>query len=195
MTDGLLHANIRMKNVMVVDGLRVHICPKVATASISAAMHGTKYRHVFPEEQGPEYRWMCVRHPLDRLVSFWSFFCKSDTDHEIKGQHDVLKLGYRYQMPFNEFLDIALQHHYLNAHTSKQTHFAGKNSFDRLCRLENLPQEWAILQEKFPFLVKPLPLTHKSKHDNWQEYYTSSQRSRAEKVFFEDVGLYENACG
>ena len=189
----LLHAHIPLRNVMVADGLRVHICPKVATASISAAMHGVMYHHESPFQNGDEYRWMCVRHPLDRLVSCWAFFCNAPTNHEIKGQHDVLKLGYKHQMSFSDFLDIALDKHELNAHTRKQVRYTGGQKFDRLCRLENLPYEWKRLQERFSFLKQPLPLTHQSRHNGWQEYYTDEQREMAEDVFADDLALFREA--
>ncbi len=188
----LMHANIPLRNVMVAEGLRVHICPKVATASISAAMHGSGYHHESPLADGDEYRWMCIRHPLDRLVSCWAFFCNSDTDHEIKGQHDIIELGYYHKMPFDEFLDIALEKHELNAHTRKQARYAGGKKFDRLCLLEELPEEWKMLQARFHFLTKELPLTHKSDHRHWSEYYTPEQRKRAEAVFSEDMELFEH---
>lgn len=175
---------------MVADGLRVHICPKVATASISAAMHGVHYYHESPEVDGDEYRWMCVRHPLDRLVSCWAFFCNSEDDSEIRGQHDVMSLGYYHGMPFDEFMDIALEKHELNAHTRKQLRYAGSHGFDHLCKFENLAEEWRKLQARFPFLKKPLPMTHKSNHRNWKMYYTDEQRQRAEDVYADDLDLY-----
>jgi hypothetical protein len=190
----LKHAHIQMRNVMVADGLRVHICPKVATAAISSAMHGSGYHHASPQEDGDEYRWMCVRHPLDRLVSCWAFFCRSESDHEIRGQHDLLLLGYYHGMPFAAFLDVALKQHNKNAHTRKQSIYAGGQTFDRLCRLHNLDREWAKLQAKFPYLTRPMMVVHKSNHSDWQDYYTDAQREAAEREFSDDLALYESSA-
>ena len=181
------------RNVLVADGLRVHICPKVASASISAAMIGVRYNHTFTEEEGPEYRWMVVRHPLDRLVSCWAFFCNSETPLEIDGQHDIKTLGYRYGMPFDEFLDIAIESHAKNAHTEKQILYAGNHKFDRLCRLENIAAEWSALRKRFLMLKRPLIVTHQSKHGHWSEYYSDLQSEKAMNVFAEDLELYHRA--
>lgn len=179
------------KNVLVAPGLRIHICPKVATASISNAMLGVKYRHAKPDEEGPELRVMPVRHPLDRLVSAWSFFCRSETDHEIRGQKSLKELGYYYHMPFSRFLEVAFEHHADNNHTQMQVDFAGPHN-PNLIALQNLGAAWDILRSKFTYL-RPLKHVHASTHLTWETYYSPSERLKALSVFQPDVRLYEQA--
>jgi len=182
-----------MNNVMLCHGLRIHICPKVATASISGGTHRQVICHVPPDMPGEEYRWMCVRHPLDRLVSAWAFFCNSETDAEITGQHDIEPLGYYWGMPFDEFLDLALEKHDLNNHTKMQVTFAGPHEFDKLARFENLAVEWEKLRKHIPYLHK-LKHTHKSEHDAWMDYYEDSKMwNKAMDTFRADVELYGKA--
>lgn len=179
------------KNVLVAPGLRVHICPKVATASISDAMLGVKYHHATPDEEGPELRVMPVRHPLDRIVSAWAYFCDAETDHEIKGQKSLHAIGYRYKMPFDDFLNIVLERHAENNHTQMQVDFAGPHE-PHLVTLANLGKAWSMLRVAFPYL-RPIKHVHGSGHAGWQDYYNHTQRDRAMQVFAPDVRLFEKA--
>ncbi len=137
---------------------------------------------------------MAVRHPLDRIVSAWSFFCNAPTDQEIKGQHDVTSLGYYWGMPFALFLDLCLEKHSKNAHTRAQVEFAGPHHIDVLCPLERLQEAWEVLRGLFQYL-HPLTVSHQSQRTNWQTYYTPSQRNRAEQVFANDMRMFEQAQG
>ena len=60
-------------------------------------------------DPGPEYRFGVVRHPLDRLVSCWAYFCR---DGRISNQPKMRQIGYRHAMSFDEFLDVALANHW-----------------------------------------------------------------------------------
>ena len=185
-----------IKNVMVAKGLKIHFCPKVASRSISDAMYKVRYRLEYPIASGG-YHWMVVRHPLDRLVSCWAFFCNGPNKAvlsnalAISDQEVAEPIGYKHGMTFGAFLNIALRKHDLNLHTVKQVEFAGH--LDHICRLENLEEEWAVLIERFPFL-RPLAHANKSDHNEWPKHYSSIDRQRAEEVFSEDVELFERAC-
>lgn len=181
-----------MRNVMVADGLRVHICPKVGTASISHAFHQVPYRNTFPDEAGGEFRFMPVRHPLDRIVSAWAYFCNAETPHEISSQPGLLGMGYYFGMPFTEFLDICLKRHDENPHTRTQVQFAGPHPFDWLCPLDDLPDAWEVMRERFDYL-KPLVHNHRSHRTVWEKYYDEEMRERAERVFADDLSLFARA--
>lgn len=163
--------------------------PKVASSAISAAMRGTGYKHAFPEDAGDEWRFMAVRHPLDRIVSAWAFFTLNE--EKIQGQHDMVALGYHYGQKFGDFLSIVLEKHDMNAHTRAQAAFAGPHRIDEVVRLDRLPRAWAELEMRYP--VRPLRLLNKSEHADWESYYSCKQRSAAEQVFSADVELFEAA--
>lgn len=179
----------RIKNVIVAGGLRYHLVPKVASSSITQAIKINPQRSVFPEEVGEGHRFMVVRHPLDRLVSMWTFFC---FDHDRLNSNGIGELGYTWEMPFDKFLENVYVQYPYNQHTEKQVVLKGPHYIHDLIRLENLQSFWPTLQEKFPGL-RPLGHNHKTDHKPWQEYYSPEQRKEAEEVFKEDIKLYEGA--
>jgi len=145
-------------------------------------MKGWARSRASPTEAGPEYRWGVVRHPLDRLVSAHSYFCRGE-------QPGVIKMGICRGMPWDDFLHTALSNPYGDKHLRPQHINIGPHRFDRLGRLENLSAEWIELQKRFPALGNIRWLT-KTGHGAWETYYTDEQRKRAETVFAADVELY-----
>ena len=134
---------------------------------------------------------MAVRHPLDRIVSAWAFFC-ADDGRQVDRQPGLKSIGYYHSMPFDEFLDICLDRHNENAHTRKQSVFAGPHEIDWLCRLADLPVRWERLRGMFT-KIKEIHVSHRSEHDKWETYYSKEQRARAESEFSDDVALFERA--
>lgn len=180
----------RLRNVFKLDGLRIHTCPKIATASIRKVFEKVPYESATQLEPGPELRFMVVRHPLDRIVSAWAFFCNTDDSNRL---HPNLKaLGYAMRMPFHEFLEICLQHYQEDHHTQKQIDHAGPHDIDFPCPLHRIHEGWAVLMEMCPVLI-PLEHLHKSERKNWESYYDPDQRIRAEQEFSEDLALYQRA--
>jgi len=186
-------ADIRMRTVSVLPGIvRIHFTPKCASASISAALHGTGYKHDFPDGEGTEPRFMAVRHPLDRIVSAWAFFCENQPD--VDRQPGLKAIGYYYGMPFEEFLELCLKRHYENAHTRAQSIFAGPHKIDWLVPLYLLPERWEELRKRFPQAnIRQINPSHKSEHKPWQDYYTPPMRAAAETIFADDMRLFELA--
>lgn len=173
------------QTVLVTPGLRVHTCPKNASTSISKAMKGLKKWHANPEDAGGEYRWMAVRHPLDRLVSAYCHFC-------LGAQLGIIQMGICKGMPFGDFLHTALSNPYGDKHLTPQFMYAGPRKFDRLCRLENLAKEWIDLRKMFP-LLRPIQVRNKSHHDPWTGFYTPAQRKAAELIYAADMALFESS--
>lgn len=173
-----------MKTVLVADGLRVHKIFKVASATISDAMSNMFIRNAEPEEEGLEYRWMVCRHPLDRLVSAFTFFCT--------GKYEgYITMGVCKGMPWVDFLRVVLNNPYGDKHFRPQFIAAGPHKIDKLCRLENLAEEWEVLQKRFSGLFS-LKWLQKTEHEPWPTYYTTKQRVLAEAVYSRDMTLYES---
>lgn len=179
------------KAVIVPGHICVHLCPKVASRSMVEAIYDRRAAVVPVEYDAGGYRWHCVRHPLDRLVSLWAYFCKG---MGLNGQPQVAKLGYYLGQPFANFVDTICERHDENIHTRMQVAFAGLR-VDRRCRYENLASEWTALCSRFPSVKirKELPVIHKTNHDAWQGYYSPELRRQAEDVFAPDMALYEEA--
>ena len=182
------------EKVICVPGLvRVHLIPKVASASINAAFKNERRHHLAPaHEDGGEYRWAVIRHPLDRLVSLWSYFCEGDG---LKGQPQVAKLGYFKGQGFEAFLDVVYNKGWANIHTRPQSGFLGDRQADYYADFANLGEEWKALKRRSPGLKIPwnLPRMHQTKHRGWKDYFTPETRKRAEDHFAKDMALHGKA--
>lgn len=176
----------------MVDGVRVHTCPKVGYDAIVRALEPLKPSVHCPEEEGPEYRFMPVRHPLSRIVSCWYYFCKSGHPERLTGSPGMGELGYYDQMPLSEFFNICLRKHDGNRHTRKQILAAGPHEIEGLVPLENLTAAWELVR-RINSRIKPIGHTHKTEHDNWETYYTEDMTSEGEVVFSDDLALYKKA--
>jgi hypothetical protein len=188
----------QLNNVMVwPDVLRVHTCPKVASATINAAfsprLSALNRTIQSPNEPGPEFRVGFIRHPMDRLVSAWAFFCNSPTDDEISGCASFRAVGYRHGMPLEEFLDIALERHNEEDHTSMQCHWLGDQHFDILAPLHKLDAVWSHLVGMFGFCVKPLRREHIHQSTRSGAVYSSRYMDLVDQEFGRDVQLYQLA--
>lgn len=176
-----------MKNVLLLAGLRIHTVPKVASTSISAAIGKQPYGRVSPDEPGPEWRFMVVRHPLDRLVSGWRFFTPaSRLQHMRVFRHPITA-----DMRFEPFVRLVLRDATLDRHTTPQTHWAGGQDIDQLARLENIGPQWATLARRFG--LRRLPLKNPTDHEHWSHYFTPGLARDALEVYGADLELYEHA--
>jgi len=175
--------------VLVTSGLRVHNIHKNAHSAIKLAFKDVDYETSLPEEEGNEYRFMVVRHPLDRIVSTWAFFCC----RPVRNMQDYMeKIGYKLKMSFDDFLDLLLLKHKENVHTQKQILFTGGYEMNELCPIEHLNNRWDQLAERFN--LNKLPQSHNtSVHNHWKEYYSNEQCQRTEGIFKEDLDLYNLA--
>ena len=182
------------EKVMVVpDLVRVHLIPKVASSTLHKAMGFDKRAYLVPAtEDGDEYRWKVVRHPLDRLVSIYSYFCAGTG---LAGQPQVAKLGYHKGQNFQDFLDVVCDRHWENIHTRMQCEFEGPRPADYYADYSHLEDEWRDFQAMFPDLkaMVHLPVIHKTDHKPWEQFYNDSQRCQAEQTFAKDLELYSLA--
>lgn len=173
---------------MVNGGLLVHTIPKVASTSMSAAMVWTHPRRAHPTEDLPGFRFMAVRHPLERLVSAWLYFTPGDKlKHMQVFRHNVYK-----DMPFAEFVRVVLENPNKDRHTRQQDDWRGGQKIDCLVKLENLPREWNKMVGKYP--VVEIPHKNSTDHSEWWSYYTPDLARDALAVYGGDLELYENAA-
>lgn len=177
-----------MKNVLVFGGLRIHTVPKVASTSVSAAMATSDFRRADPFEESDDWRFMVVRHPLDRLVSAWQFF----TPHHRMQHMRVFRHDVTPDCTFRQFLDVVLQAPHKDRHTAPQTRYKGPHPIDDLVRLENLSEGWERLVGRFP--VVPIPHKNQTEHGHWREYFDAAMARDALAYFEADLELYDGAA-
>lgn len=184
---------MRYKTVIVSgEGLQIHVNPKVASASISRANKRNPQYSIFSDDPTDNFRFMVVRHPLSRIVSFYKFFV---LDAKRIYSNQIHELGYEYNQPFEEFLEQYFKVYNRNHHSVKQSDLAGPFPIDCLVKLENLNKEWPKMMKRFEGLNGlPEEKIHKTDDSKpWQDYFTTEQRYKAEQIFKEDLWLYERA--
>lgn len=176
-----------MKNVLLVRGLGIHTVPKVASTSLSAAVAGMDYRRVSPEDPEPRFRFMVVRHPLERLVSAWRFFTPSHRMQHMR----VFRHSVEPDMAFEPFVRVVLRDVEKDRHTTPQAVWKGPHAIDRLVKLENLPSAWGEMQARFG--LGAIPHRNPTEHDEWWTYYTPDLARDALEVYGPDLEIFENA--
>lgn len=145
-------------------------------------------RRASPNEQNNDYKFMAVRHPLERLVSAWKYFTPGDRlRHSQVFRHSVWP-----DMPFDAFIELIVQHPMKDKHTTPQTRFKGDADIDLLVKLENLPKHWNTLVGRFS--VDEITHKNKTDHDDWWTYYRPSLAQMALEAYGADLELYERAA-
>lgn len=186
--------SVSMNSVLVLDGLRIHTCPKNASTSIIRAAifaPGNADCRTAPEEPGDEFRFMAVRHPCDRLLSAWMFFCQAAGGGAMLPR--IERIGYRAGMALEEFLGVVLERPDGYEAMRPQIVFAGPHKLHLLVPIERLKEGWESLRDRFPIL-KPLDTIHKTPHGPWEDHISRRQLERIAAVFGGDIELYEAAC-
>ncbi len=174
-------------------GLRVHLIPKVAHSQLAHAINDRENQsRTVVTEPSEDKRLMVVRHPLDRIVSAYTFFCKTRLDYPFnKGMENI---GYTREMTFDEFLHNLLKRHSENCHTIKQIEYTGGHEIDYLIPIEKLNEAWPEIAKRYNLKALEVDKRNASnRNGGWEEYYTDEQRELAEEVFKEDLELYNLA--
>lgn len=163
------------KTVIPLDGLRVHTCLKVGTTSFLKAFSDIPLE--YPDDPGEGYRFMVVRHPLDRLVSRWAML--QDT---------------RKAEPFPRFLERVLSDPWQDTHTRPQVAYVGPVPMDELAPFEHLSRAWEGIRRRFSPLNLPRLGHHRASHHvPWEHHYNNTMRQSAEAIYADDTTLYQTA--
>ncbi len=200
----LREPKVEMKYVFCFgDYLRMHFVPKNAHYAMNKyGMNQSNpmwdlaiRRQENTVQEDGVYRVMCVRHPLDRLVSTWAFFCKSHSD-KLVDETKMADCGYYRGMSFEEFCEIYEEMYECNMHTVPQVFFTGGHYIHHLFPLEKLNEAWAELSDLFgKDLVHPkiAEVGHQSKRGPWQGYYSPKMQTSLLGLLQDDLDLYEEA--
>lgn len=175
-------------------GLRVHLIPKNAHSNVVYAIRDKQIgQRVDVAEASEDTRLAVVRHPLERIVAAYTFFCKERLHLPFNdGMKDV---GYKREMTFNQFLEHLLKNYEKNVHTQKQVDFLGGQDIDILIPIEKLQEVWPSIMTKWHVKALDERLANHSYHDPWETFYTPEQRKLTEETFKEDLDIYNLARG
>lgn len=176
-------------------GLRIHLVPKNAHSSIANSFeqlhHNKKLEDVKVDiaEESDDKRMMVVRHPCDRAVSAWSFFCLKNPSIPI---HDYMEeLGYKKLMTWDEFYPVFVDKYEHNIHTMPQVEYTGGHEIDYLVAIEDLNNWWE--HNRGLFVLPSLLNQNASLHQPWEELVNNSQRETIESIFDKDLNLYRRS--
>ena len=164
------------ETVLITRGFRIHTIPKVASSSMSAAVDD--YRRVSTTEEGREFRFAAVRHPLDRLVSAWAFFCRRPIKHGLT--------GWVSGDPFDAFLGVVLERPQADKHVRPQVDYLHPD-MGLVAPLESLSEAWAGLG------LGEIPVKNATARNDWRGYKARPRLMRAEEVYSADLEVYHAA--
>lgn len=184
-------------------GVVLHFAPKCASSSIGKAIASVPHVpvDVDTDYMVPVKHFMAVRHPADRLMSAWSYFCKTDNNQLEQAKHQQA-LGYHKDMPFTEFLDIVLKDPSQDIHAEPQIVYAGRkinwaHPDNCLVTLDRIDDMWQEVMSLVPG-VEPLERSNESDREG-RRGMMSFMRVRTplmnliEGVYAHDLALYETA--
>ena len=179
--------------------LRLHLIPKNAHhAMLKHGMDQGKpiwntaiVRTDVAEKEENVFRVMCVRHPLDRLVSCWRYFTERDW---LSDRGYMKGWGAKYKMSLEDFCKHYIENYERNIHTIPQVFYKGGQDINLLYPIEKLDLAWSALHDLFPEYTNPtIQRTHESGRGPWEDYVYPSLNRKLMKVLGPDLELYQEA--
>jgi len=122
-----------------------------------------------------------IRNPWDKVLSHYLFFIKGGFDHRgsffnfVKYYCDTDHKGWKN----NDFLP---QFDYLSLDDSLAINFIG--------RFENLQEDFNKACDRIGIARKQLPITNKTKHENYTEYYDNETRQIVAEKYAKDIEYF-----
>lgn len=130
-----------------------------------------------------------VRNPYERLVSHYIFH----RDH-YRGEFfkKYVPAPNIHKMSFVEYIKLIKEHNKNVTNFRSQFEFITHPSgvpIDLICRFENLNEDWKKVQQKLS-ITTDLPITNKSDHKKYREYYNEETRNFVETFYKKDLDTF-----
>ncbi len=178
----------------------VHI-PKCAGVSINQTIFGglagghttfEEYLSIFePRCVNSYFKFTIVRNPWDRLVSAYFFLKKGGLSQE---DRDWFNEELNSFADFDDFVKkwVNKQNIWKWHHFRPQYHYMldkkGRIPLDFIGYFENLDQDFKYITNKIGISCD-LPMNNKSKHKNYQNYYSEETKEIIRKVYSKDIRM------
>ena len=170
------------------------LIPGVASTSIGYALK--KHTNVEEYSRKPDDVFVLgvTRHPYDRLVSVYQYFCRSADGGRLHNAEMLTKAGLFWNMPWETFLANMRHHSYMSMHTAEQGWWWKDITPDYMVAIEDLGSSWKKLQE-FCLELSDLPKEHLNKveHGPWEEHFNHEQTVRFAPQLQGDLEVYSTA--
>jgi len=138
----------------------------------------------------PYVKFAVVRNPWERMVSLWSFLSQHKLTYETRTDkvRDVKELE---EIGFSKWLlKYGKKSRGIVTTDTPQTNWLkvkGKIATNYIIKYENLQTGF----KNVTGIDMKLPMTHKSSHKDYREYYTEESKAYIDKVFAEDIELFK----
>lgn len=131
------------------------------------------------------WKWVVVRNPWERLVSWWSFIIKLRAKHNLGGLNQS----------FTQWLR-ANSEHWQQRGQLRFTHYKGEQYVNYIARFENLADDVKkVFLLKLDSPIEDVPVLNTSKHLDYREVWTESDRQYAERWLRPEADTLEYKFG
>jgi hypothetical protein len=161
--------------------------PKNASVSIATALGLPRQRHKSRRmlerlhDDGGMTFIACVRHPLERLVSWHNYHVIKDTAVYVGAGVHGFRIWVGEGCPHKFATPCPHMHPY-----EQWRWLDGSKGSLRVLRHESLDEDWTLLREDFPDIAPSLLKTNFSKPYKWTDYYDRQTLDRALCVVWND---------
>ena len=160
--------------------------PKCASTTIKSNLD-LEWSHILPKNHREYFKFVFVRNPYDRMVSNWKMFTTTPFAlRKIKSYQNHLVEDIE-RISFKEFVNLT--DHIDNHHWDEQYYFI-RSKPDFIGRFENFQEDFNELCDKLGTQHQQLPVTNKTKHKHYTEYYDDETRQIVAEKYAKDIAMF-----
>ena len=153
--------------------------------------HDIKYLQKKKENINDYFKFTIIRNPWDRMVSFYHYH----KQNLIKGKVISETWEYIKNLKFHEFLNSHEFHKWASRNNIVDyITYKNKIYIDYFINFEKLKDDFEIIK-KISGKCGILPITNKSKHENYNKYYNEKSKKIIEELFERDIDFFKFKFG